>query len=548
MALRLSRLGRISFVSFAACTSGVGFFAACDAPVETLPGTTTSTDVATVVTVVTSTTTSMTDATTSAVGGAGGIGGAGGFGGAGGLGGAGGTAPSCANPAETSCSDVCVDTSTDLTHCGACDVACGVLDHATVACTLGVCEVGVCDAGFGNCDLNPVTGCEATLASDAQHCGMCDIACGTGKLCVSGVCQKPVVSSNIATGFEHSCVVLMDGTAKCWGDGVLGELGNAANLVKSTPVAVSNAMSLTAIGVGQSFGCARKSDGTLWCWGVNSHGGKLGIGVASESPINVPVQAMGLVGVDALGTGRFHACASTTAKEVYCWGTNAAGQLGDPALSSSNKPAKVPAGLPAERAISVAVGGFHTCAVFEGGDVYCWGRNDFGQVGDGTVVSPRKSPLKVTLPKMAEEVVAGDYFSCARLIDGSVSCWGNGLGGELGNSASANSSTPVQVTGVTTASRLGAGFAHACAVLADNTVTCWGSNSAKQLGNAAGNSNKPVAVAGLTGVVQVEGGDLHSCAFLLTGGVRCWGGNAKGQLGNNSMLTSSTPVTPVGLD
>jgi alpha-tubulin suppressor-like RCC1 family protein len=538
MALYLARLGRTTFVSVAAAGVGASMLYACDAPMETQPPTTetstsTTTDSVTVATATVSTT------------GTGGAGGATGAGGTAGVGGAGGSGPICMG-GETACGDVCVDTATDLQHCGGCDTVCGPLDHGMPACTMSACAVGACDSGFDDCDKDVTTGCEAEFAVDTKNCGACGNACGTGQLCVSGECQTPVVASNIATGFEHSCVVLMDGTAKCWGDNGSGELGNAANVMQTSPVGVSNATSLSGAAAGVSFGCARKSDGTVWCWGSNGNGGKLGDGTGVSS--NVPVQVKGLTGAETIAAGRGHACASTTAKEVYCWGTNTFGQLGDPAKGSSNVPVKVPAGLPAARAISIAAGGFHTCAVFEGGDVYCWGKNDNGQIGTGMTSDKETSPLKVTLPKAAAEVVAGDLFTCARLIDGSVYCWGFGPYGQLGNSASASSSVPVSVTGIATAIDLGAGFDHACAVLADNTVTCWGFNSNKQLGNTNGNSNKPVAVAGLTGAAQVEGGNAHSCAFLLTGGVRCWGANAKGQLGNASTVESGTPVVPVGLD
>jgi len=545
MALYLARLGRTTFVSVAAAGVGASMLYACDSPIETQPPTTaTSTSTSTTMDSVTVATATVS---TTGTGGAGGSGGATGAGGVGGAGGAGGSGPVCMG-AETACGDVCVDTATDLQHCGGCDTVCGPLDHGMPACTMSACAVGACDSGFDDCDKDVTTGCEAEFAIDTKNCGVCGNTCGAGQLCVSGACQTPVVASNIATGFEHSCVVLMEGTAKCWGDGTSGDLGNMASVASTSPVAVANLTTLTGGAAGVQFGCATKSDGTLWCWGSNGQGGTLGDG--TEKTSNVPVQAMVLTGVETVSAGRGHACASTKAMELYCWGKNSFAQLGvDPVqLATSNKPAKIPSGLPAERAISIAAGGFHTCAVFEGGDVYCWGKNDSGQIGTGMTSAKEISPLKVTLPKAAAEVVAGDFFSCARLIDGSVYCWGYGPYGQLGNSASLSSSVPVAVTGIATAIDLGAGFDHTCAVLADNTVTCWGLNSNKQLGNANGNSNKPVAVAGLTGAAQVEGGNAHSCAFLLTGGVRCWGANAKGQLGNASTVESGTPVVPVGLD
>jgi alpha-tubulin suppressor-like RCC1 family protein len=438
-----------------------------------------------------------------------------------------------------------INTTNDVKNCGACGNACAKPANGTAQCATSACAVDTCDMGFADCDKAFANGCEITTTNDVKNCGACGNACAADQVCKDSKCEKPAVVTTIATGFEHSCVKMPNGTAKCWGDGASGELGDASNILKTSPVDVKDATGYVSIAAGLSFGCAVKGDGTVWCWGSNAFGGKLGDGTGVNS--NVAVQATDVTSAELVSTGRGHACASTRNKEVFCWGTNALGQLGDPALATSNKPAKIPAGLPAERAISIAAGGFHTCAAFEGGKVFCWGRNDFGQVGV-TVSQKETSPREVTLPKAAEQVVAGDLFTCARLVDKSVTCWGAGVSGQLGNGASVNTATPVPVSGIATAIDLGAGFEHVCAVLADKTVACWGANGNNQLGNGGPNSNVPVAVAGLMDAVQVEGGNVHSCAILTAGGVRCWGANGKGQLGNGTTTPSATPVIPTGLD
>lgn len=433
---------------------------------------------------------------------------------------------------------------TDLMNCGACGNACA-LANATPACAAGMCGIGQCNADFDNCDMNATNGCEANLNADLENCGACGTKCGAGQVCATGVCQKPAVVSAIATGFDHSCA-LVNGAAKCWGEGSLGELGNGASADSLTPVDVMNLTGLNALAAGVSFGCGLKSDGTAFCWGSNAYGGKLGAGSADDSS-NVALQVKDLAGIETIGASFGHACASTKTKEVFCWGTNGFGQLGTGG-GPTNVPVKVPAAsLPTQRAISVAAGSFHTCAAFENGDVYCWGRNDFGQVGV-TAGGDQPAPQKVTLPALAEEVTTGELHSCARLADKSVYCWGYGGGGELGNGGFVSSATPVKVTGIANALRIGAGWYHNCAVLEDNTATCWGENEKGQLGNGGAKSNVPVAVAGLMGAAQIDGGRSHTCARLTTGGVRCWGDNAAGQLGNNLTTNSSTPVIPVGFD
>lgn len=236
-------------------------------------------------------------------------------------------------------------------------------------------------------------------------------------------CTATTAPHSIAAGRSNTCARKPDGTLWCWGINDKGQLGNGTtgrdNAVPAKVQVLNTSVAEVAeVAAGYDHTCARKIDGTLWCWGSNSYGQCSDAFSFQVDVHNVPFQAMGLVGAETLDAGGDHACASTTAKEFYCWGRDDYGQLGAAIAGSPNKPTKVPEGLPVERAISVAAGGLHTCAAFEGGDVYCWGRNHFGQVGDGTVVTPRTLPLKVNLPMMAEQVVAGDYFSCARLIDG----------------------------------------------------------------------------------------------------------------------------------
>ena len=140
-----------------------------------------------------------------------------------------------------------------------------------------------------------------------------------------------------------------------------------------------------------------------------------------------------------------------------------------------------------------------------------------------------------------EEVAVGGSFSCARLSDGGVRCWGAGV---LGNGEAVRSAPPVRVDGITTAISIGAGLAHACAVLVDGSVRCWGAGRDGQLGN--GNnlaSLAPVTVVGLTGpAIQVAAGTSHSCARLADGSVDCWGANNRGQLGNGSTVASNAAV------
>lgn len=179
------------------------------------------------------------------------------------------------------------------------------------------------------------------------------------------------------------------------------------------------------------------------------------------------------------------------------------------------------------RTEALAAGERHTCALLgESHEVSCWGRNDAGQVGDGTT-APRLAPRRVALGAPAIAVAAGGAHSCAVLADGAVRCWGaNGSGQVTGASSAAAVASPAGTPVTSGAVAVAAGATHTCALLATGAVRCWGENGAGQLGPGPG---QPVA-AGAGSVTALVAGRDHTCA-LVDGAVRCWGSNASGQLG-----------------
>jgi cysteine-rich repeat protein len=271
----------------------------------------------------------------------------------------------------------------------------------------------------------------------------------------------------------------------------------------------------------------------------------------------------------AVDAGGAHTCVLIEGGRVRCWGLNGAGQLGlgntenigDDELPSAAGDVDLP--MPA---IQVSAGlGFHTCALLENGSVYCWGRNDSGQLGYGNtnnigddhdLVGPVEVGINV------EQLVVGAYHTCVRTSGDDVRCWGLGSLGRLGYGNGAqvgDDEVPSSVGDVNlgggSAIHVTAGGAHTCAISLVASIYCWGRSDLGQLGygntNNIGDNETPASVGAasiipmglgpFTKVTQISAGVVHTCAVFETGDALCWGDGLLGQLG-----TSDTQ--PVGDD
>jgi alpha-tubulin suppressor-like RCC1 family protein/sugar lactone lactonase YvrE len=298
-----------------------------------------------------------------------------------------------------------------------------------------------------------------------------------------------------------------------------------------------NASSLAvkpAISAGSNFTCGLSVEGNVYCWGDN-HWGQMGNGAISLANV-LPVQVTGLAnGVSAIAAGSVHVCALTSAGAVECWGQIGSGQLGNgatvtPTTQYSSTPVQV-TGL-TSGVVAISAGYYHSCAVTSAGAAVCWGANEYGQLGNGTTTN---SPTPVQVAGLSSGVVAlaaGRSHTCALTSAGAVECWGYNSDGELGNGTTTNSPTPVQVAGLTSGVvAIAAGYAHTCALLSTGSLQCWGYNFYRQLGNGTTtNSTTPVQAA-VGGVVDVGPGENHTCAVNNSYEVFCWGDNRLGQVG-----------------
>lgn len=359
----------------------------------------------------------------------------------------------------------------------------------------------------------------------------------------------------LAVGGSHTCALLQAGGVACWGRNLSGQLGNGANLDQKTPVTVVGLGGLVAaLAAGANHTCALLQSGAVQCWGDNTNG-QLGDG--STTARNVPTAVTGLAGpVKAIATGSDHTCAILTDGRVQCWGDNARGQLGDGSREDRTSPVLV-SNL-RDVIATVAAGRFHTCALAIDGDLWCWGTNNRGQLGTGSLESSRM-PIRVTsVPGDATALTAGMDHTCALFKTKLPYCWGSNRARQLGQDAPGVASVPQLLqlaplsNGVAPISgipAIGSGRYHTCLITPERGVQCWGRNSDGQLGDGTQLSRpQPVNITGFSsGVMSVALGAEHSCVLLQSGGVQCWGSNTAGQLGDGTITEHLTPKEVIGL-
>ncbi|PKN45490.1 MAG: hypothetical protein CVU59_08895, partial [Deltaproteobacteria bacterium HGW-Deltaproteobacteria-17] len=457
------------------------------------------------------------------------------------------------NLVQETFSEVCDGTDLGLASCLtlgyhggelACSPDCGAL-VLTDCIAEGRCGDGLVQTGYGeSCDGTNFG--SSTCQNSGYwkgHLSVCDTACGIDFSTCSATLE-------LKGGDDQFCTRFDDGQIWCWGRNTAGRLGDGTTTNRPAPVQVVGLTEPAAmIAAGSGHTCAVLTDDTLWCWGDNALG-QLGIG--SNTSSSVPVQVTGLPEpVIQLMARGYHTCAVLADESLWCWGYNNNGQLGDGTTVSRNLPVPV-TGMDHDVAY-VAAGIYHTCAILKTGALHCWGLNTYGQVGDGTLTQ-RLTPVQVTFSGTTSPVAVVDggvHHSCAVLADGTMWCWGRNHWGQLGNGTTTDSALPVQVpslSGITTAVSMESYFT--CAVQTGGTLWCWGYNADGVLGNGTPDSVPhpvPSAVVGLpAGAVQVATGFYAACALLDDNAVWCWGrNNTFGQLGDGTMANSAIPVATV---
>ena len=351
----------------------------------------------------------------------------------------------------------------------------------------------------------------------------------------------------LATAFDHACYAAADQRLYCWGSNDQWQLGlgSTATQHSLTAVPVPGLSNVVGVAANGASTCALLSDGTLRCFGMNDIY-QLGVNSATYQ-IGTPTMVPTIGPVASMDYGMEHACAIDTTGQVWCWGSNGSGQLGDGSGMAQQAPVRVP-GL--TDALQLSSGDLFSCAVHADHTVVCWGDNSYGQIGDGSTMNTRAAPTPVTGLANVAQVQCGSGHACALFIDGSVRCWGRGEQFQLGDGTGQNSTSPVSPMGISAASQLTVGDYVSCVLQLNGEVWCWGANDYGQLGT--GNNmltTLPVQAASVgTNVAAISAGQGFVCTAYPNGTVTCWGRDDQGQLGGGrSTGFTATPTNVPGV-
>lgn len=354
--------------------------------------------------------------------------------------------------------------------------------------------------------------------------------------------------STITAGYFHTCGLTPPGLAYCWGGNTWGTLGDGTSTPSDRPVAVVGGHRFEAIDSGGGHTCGVTSSGQIFCWGLNDEG-QVGYDFA-QLAIDEPRLLPGSQTWQAVSAGHAHSCGLTVTGAAWCWGDNLTGQLGSgDTFQKSFEPVRVAASMPFE---SVLAGYYQSCGLTEDGRMYCWGRNDAGQIGDGST-SHRFTPVPVAGDLVFRTLAVGDAFVCGVTDGDATFCWGSNRNGEIGDPDRLPATTPVEVQGAPVFTSLygaggawtvGTARAYACGLTAVGEAWCWGGPIRANPWD--GPTEGPVRVAAGIRFRGLALGSEHLCGVTIDGWAFCAGGNYAGQLGDGTAESRSSMVGVVG--
>jgi alpha-tubulin suppressor-like RCC1 family protein len=296
-------------------------------------------------------------------------------------------------------------------------------------------------------------------------------------------------SVKVETGGEFACSLGKNGTIKCWGKNNLGQTGNASQEFKDVyfPEFVAIAMNNVDITLGESHGCALNSLEEVWCWGDNKFG-QMGDRIHPTANLvqtkqfsSIPRRVEIPEKIKAIDSGSFHTCALTYDSFVYCWGAYFSGQLGTGMSGVSISTPKI---VPALSKVNALSAGYNSTCAKSQEQFYCWGEGSDGQLGESESFD---RPLPRSINRSISSVILGPRGACgieSKAGIGSLVCWGKNSGYE-------------PTSAVTTSAAIG--DLHGCLITVSKTLNCWGSSQYGQTGQGTSSSSfiKSTIVTGI---------------------------------------------------
>ena len=358
----------------------------------------------------------------------------------------------------------------------------------------------------------------------------------------------------IAVGVNHSLALQRDGSVLAWGyNGYYGQLGDGTTTDRSYPTRIPGLTNIRALAAGDNHSLALSADGHVWAWGYNGYG-QLGRGNTTASQVPVQVLAASgspLAGIIAIGAGDSYSLALAADGTVWAWGYNGSGQLADGTGTTRTLAQQVgdANGRPLVGITAIAAGSDHALALKSDGRVLAWGYNGYGQLGDNTTSSRQRAALVLDDGYLAltgiVAIAAGGRHSLALDRDGQVFAWGYNGYGQLGEGSTTNRYLPEWVVGadgfpLKHIRAIAAGESHSLALGSGFNLLGWGRNEQGQLGDG-GRTDRRWAAAVVdadgsppTQVQQVAAGGSHALALRVDGTLLGWGDNGYGQVGDGS--------------
>ena len=354
--------------------------------------------------------------------------------------------------------------------------------------------------------------------------------------------------SKLAAGTDFACAIDPSGVASCWGRGANGRLGNGNTFSMPTPINVSDAGPWLQISsAGNSFSashtCGIKGDGQIWCWGAGTSGqlGNNSPSADSNVPVLVPT---GTRRWSQVATGESFTCAIENNGELWCWGVDGGGQLGNgnfdtgspiPSLSDEDGPW-----------VKVSAGRTSACAIKADRSAWCWGVDNVGEQGDGPPSGINQWPTPVNSPGPWVDISAGEV-SCGIKADGTLWCWGSLDQLALPNEPEWDNFSPQLMMDPGPWAKVESGFTNVCAIKMDGSAWCFGQGDNYRNGNnSTTDFSYPQALPGGGKYIDISVGNNFACGMQSDSSVYCWGRNNHGQIGNPA--TGAEAAIPTRVD